>query len=48
MAYIDLYKVFFKTFKLPFSVCLRGKLIQVKMFLYKLTDLGHFTIEEKY
>ena len=31
---------------MPFPVCLRGKLIQVKMFLYKLTDLYHFTIEE--
>ena len=27
---------------------LRGKLIQVKMSLYKLIDLDNFTIEENY
>ena len=31
-----------------FSVFLGGKLIQVKMSLYKLMDLDHFTTEEKY
>ena len=36
------------TFQQPFYVCLRGKLIQVKISLYKLMDLDHFTIEEKY
>ena len=40
------YKVCFITFQQPFSVCLRGKLIQVKISLYKLMDLDHFTIEE--
>ena len=30
-----------------FSVYLRGKLIQVKMSLYKLMDLDHFTIDKK-
>ena len=29
-------------------VCLKGKLIQVKTPLYKLMDLDHSTIEEKY
>ena len=32
----------------PFYVWLRGKLVQVKMSLYKLMGLDHFTIEEKY
>ena len=42
------YKGCFITFQQPFSVCLRGKLIQVRMPLYKLMDLDHFTIEKKY
>ena len=32
----------------PVIFCLRGKLIQVKMVLFKPTDLDHFTIETKY
>ena len=36
------------TFQQPFPVYLRGKLIQIKMTLYKLMDLDHFTIEKKY
>ena len=41
-------KGYFITFKQSFSVYLRGKLIQEKMSLYKLMDLDHFTIDEKY
>ena len=36
------------TFQTPFSVYLSGKLFQVKMSLYKLMDLDHFTIDKKY
>ena len=32
----------------PVIFCLRGKLIQVKMVLFKPIDLDHFTIETKY
>ena len=45
---IDWYKGCFITFLLRFSVCLKGKLIQVKMSLCKLMDLDHFTIAQKY
>ena len=45
IAWTDPYKGCFITIQLPFSVCLRGKLIQVKMSPYKLWDLDHFTIE---
>ena len=49
-AQTDPQKGCFITFQQPFyvHVCLRGKLIQVKMSLYELMDLDHFTIEEKY
>ena len=48
IAQTDPYKRCFITFQLPFSVYLRGKVIQVKMPLYKMMDLYHFTTEEKY
>ena len=47
IAQTDPHKGCLVTFQLPFSVYLRGKLIQVKC-LYTLMDLDHFTIDEKY
>ena len=47
-AQTDPHKGCLITFQQYFSVYLRGKLIQVKMSLYKLMDMDHFTIDEKY
>ena len=48
MTQADPYKGCYITFQLPLSIYIRDKLIQVKMSLYKLMDLDHFTIDEKY
>ena len=42
----DPYEGCFITFQQPFSVCLRGKLIQVKTYIYELMDVDHFTFEK--
>ena len=47
-AQTDPHKGCLITFQQPCSVYLRGKVIQVKISLYKLMDLDHFTIDEKY
>ena len=43
---IDPYNGCFIAFQQPFSVCLNGKPIKVKIFIYKLIYLDHFTIEK--
>ena len=51
MAYTDslhVYEGCLITFQLSFAVCLRDKLIEVKMLPYKAIAFDHFTIEEKH
>ena len=47
-AQTDPHKWCLITFQQPFSVYLRGKVIQVKISLYKLMDFDYLSIDEKY